>query len=67
MSVKPYQVYRHTSQDFLVDIRRIFGIFVEYRVRGGAGELVVSTTESFKQNYTFFDSNEPIEFRDKTS
>ncbi len=67
MSVKPYQVYRHTSQDFLVDIRRIFGIFVEYRVRGGAGELVVSTTESFKQNYTFFDSNEPIELRDKTS
>jgi len=65
MSVKPYQVYRHISKDVLVDIRRIFGIFVEYRLRGGAGELFVSTQETFEASYTLYTSNEPVELRDK--
>ena len=65
MPVKPYQVYQHSSKGVLVDVRRIFGIFVEYRLREGAGELLVSTTEDFEKSYTFYHSNEPVELRDK--
>jgi|GEM_PF-2873776 hypothetical protein len=64
MRIKPYQVHQHVTEGFFVDIRRIFGIFVEYRLRGGAGEIFVLKEDLFKEHFIFVESNEPVELRD---